>query len=157
MGYMNKSCTDSWSTPVLIRRHIEAKYGKISDYDPCPLLTNWTAGIDYDGLLAEWPLCDDGVIFVNPPYSQLKSTKSKIGWIEKCHIESQRGCTIILLIPSRTGTSWFHDIILSNGHGIEFLRGRLKFGDSKTSAPFDSMLITMTGSQTSMTNNEDDE
>lgn len=141
MAYINKSATDSWNTPASLRRHIETKYGKISDYDPCPLVENWTAGVDYDGLLAEWPC--DGLIFVNPPYSQLKSTKSKIGWVEKCHIESERGCTIILLIPSRTGTSYFHDVILSNHHEIEFLRGRLKFSNSKSCAPFDSMLIKM--------------
>ena len=94
---------------------------------------------DKDGLVEEWAM----VTFCNPPYSELKSTKKKLGWVEKAHIECQKGKTIVLLIPARTDTQWFHEIILENEYDVRFIKGRLKFGDSKTAAPFPSMLIIM--------------
>ena len=45
-----------------------------------------------------------------------------------------------MLIPSRTDTKWFHDFIYNKAE-IRFLKGRLKFGDSKNSAPFPSMVV----------------
>lgn len=45
-----------------------------------------------------------------------------------------------MLLPARTDTKWFHDYIY-NVAEIRFIRGRLKFGDSKNSAPFPSMVI----------------
>ncbi len=64
-----------------------------------------------------------------------------MGFIEKAHIEAQKGKTIILLIPARTDTTWFHDIIMKHNYKIKFIKGRLKFNDSKDSAPFPSMLV----------------
>jgi site-specific DNA-methyltransferase (adenine-specific) len=45
-----------------------------------------------------------------------------------------------MLIPARTDTSYFHDYIYHKAE-IRFVRGRLKFGESKTSAPFPSMVV----------------
>ena len=53
------------------------------------------------------------------------------------------GGVIVLLIPSRTDTSYWHDYIFGKAK-IKFLRGRLKFeldGESKDAAPFPSALI----------------
>lgn len=50
--------------------------------------------------------------------------------------------TVVLLIPARTDTSYFHDFIYKK-HEVRFVRGRLKFGDSKNSAPFPSMVVVM--------------
>ena len=53
-----------------------------------------------------------------------------------------RAILICLLIPARTDTSYFHDFIYQKpGVEIRFIRGRLKFGDSKNAAPFPSMLV----------------
>lgn len=81
-------------------------------------------------------------MFCNPPYGR------QIGeWVQKGYEESQKpGTTVVMLIPSRTDTSYFHDYIL---HGkadeIRFLRGRLKFtdedGNAKDAAPFPSAVI----------------
>lgn len=44
-----------------------------------------------------------------------------------------------MLLPSRTDTKWFHeDCMLGD---IEFIKGRLKFGNSKTAAPFPSIIV----------------
>lgn len=45
-----------------------------------------------------------------------------------------------MLLPARTDTSRFHDYIYKKSE-IRFIRGRLKFGESKNSAPFPSMVV----------------
>ena len=74
-------------------------------------------------------------MFCNPPYGR------EIGkWVKKAYEESLKGVTIVLLIPARTDTRYFHDYILGKAE-IRFLRGRLKFGGCKNSAPFPSMVV----------------
>lgn len=46
-----------------------------------------------------------------------------------------------MLLPARTDTSWFHDYIYRNADEIRFLKGRVKFGNAKHSAPFPSMVV----------------
>lgn len=45
-----------------------------------------------------------------------------------------------MLIPSRTDTRWFHEWIYGKAE-IRFIKGRLKFGNAKNSAPFPSMIV----------------
>ena len=45
-----------------------------------------------------------------------------------------------MLIPARTDTKAFHDFIYHKAE-VRFIRGRLKFGGSKNSAPFPSMIV----------------
>ena len=131
MPYIDKSKSDSWSTPQNFKENLPFEF---DDYDPCPLNDN----PNFDGLQEEWAK----TTFVNPPYGKLKTTKKNgIGWVEKAHIECKKGKTIVMLIPTRTDTSWFHDNILKNNYEIEFIRGRLKFSNSKNPAPFSSMLV----------------
>ena len=133
-GYMPKSKSDSWSTPKALYQDLDKEFS-FDAYDPCPLNDN----PDKDGLSEEWA----NVTFCNPPYSQLKSTKTRLGWVDKAHQECQKGKTVVLLLPARTDTQWFHDVILSNGYEVRFLRGRLRFGDSTSAAPFPSMVVVM--------------
>jgi site-specific DNA-methyltransferase (adenine-specific) len=135
--YISRSKTDSHATPPYILERVRNDFGELSTYDPCPLADDWTV----DGLSEPFP--HDGVIFVNPPYSRLKTTSKGLGWIEKCHIEAVGGAHVVILIPARTGTSWFHDIILANNHRVIFIRGRIKFVGSASGAPFDSVFIEM--------------
>ena len=51
-----------------------------------------------------------------------------------------KALAMVMLLPARTDTKWFHDYCTKGK--IEFLRGRLKFGEAKESAPFPSMLVT---------------
>ena len=46
-----------------------------------------------------------------------------------------------MLIPARTDTKYFHEFIYHKAKEIRFVRGRLKFGDSKNAAPFLSMVV----------------
>lgn len=132
---MPKSKSDSWSTPSTIKQKLQDEFN-FDDFDPCPLNDN----PDFDGLKIEWA----NKVFVNPPYSKLKTTKKGgLGWIEKGHQEAQKGKLIVFLIPARTDTKWFHEIILKNNYEVRFIKGRLKFGDKKGSAPFPSILVIM--------------
>jgi site-specific DNA-methyltransferase (adenine-specific) len=78
-------------------------------------------------------------VFCNPPYGREISK-----WVEKAYNENKKGTFIVMLLPARTDTKWFHNYIYKK-HKIEFIKGRLKFNDGKQSAPFPSMLVIMLG------------
>lgn len=97
--------------------------------------------LETDGLKNSWDL--GGAVFCNPPYGR------EIGrWVKKAHDEAKRGITVVLLIPARTDTSYFHDYIVGKAE-VRFLRGRIKFEDEDgrafNSAPFPSMLVIYKG------------
>ena len=80
-------------------------------------------------------------VFCNPPYSEISK------WVEKAFRETRNDNTLVaLLIPSRTDTRYFHDYIYQRAE-IRFVKGRLKFGDGKNSAPFPSMLVIFRGAK----------
>lgn len=78
-------------------------------------------------------------VFCNPPYGRAMGA-----WVRKCHEESHHAF-IVLLMPARTDTRYFHDFIYKQPRvRIEFLRGRLRFekeGNAMGPAPFPSMLV----------------
>lgn len=133
-GACFKSNTDEWGTPQDFYDRLNAIY-KFT-LDPCATKENAKCEkyftIEDDGLKQSWA---DNSVFVNPPYSQCYE------WIEKSYNEAQKFNTFVLcLIPSRTDTKYFHKFIMK-AHKIIFIDGRLKFGNSKTSAPFPSMVV----------------
>lgn len=63
-------------------------------------------------------------------------------WCKKAYDESRApGTTVVMLIHARTDTIWFHNWVYHLAADIRFIKGRLKFGDSKNSAPFPSMVV----------------
>jgi Zn finger protein HypA/HybF involved in hydrogenase expression len=72
---------------------------------------------------------------MNPPYGR---TIGK--WVRKAWVSSKQGATVVCLVPARTDTRWWHDYAMKGE--ILCLPGRLKFGDSKNSAPFPSAIVT---------------
>lgn len=86
-----------------------------------------------DALTKSWA---NEIIWCNPPYGR------ELGkWVLKAHDEAQGfNTTVVMLIPARTDTKYFHEYIYHKAE-IRFIKGRLKFGDSKNSAPFPSMLV----------------
>lgn len=84
-----------------------------------------------DALTKDW---DCSTAFCNPPYG------SKIaGFMQKAYEESQKGTTVVCLVPARTDTRWWHDYAAKGS--VFFLPGRLKFGNAKHSAPFPSAIV----------------
>ena len=81
-------------------------------------------------------------MFCNPPYSKIGA------WAEKSYREGIKdNTTVVLLIPSRTDTRWFHNYIYNKSE-IRFIEGRLKFGSAKFNAPFPSMIVIFRGAKT---------
>jgi site-specific DNA-methyltransferase (adenine-specific) len=118
------SASDQYSTPTDVYEALNKEFH--FDFDPCPLANPlW-----FDGLAVEW----GRVNYVNPPYSQIKL------WCKKAYEEWQKGKTVVMLIPSRTDTRYWHDYIMKATE-IRFIKGRLKFGGMKNSAPFPSAII----------------
>jgi site-specific DNA-methyltransferase (adenine-specific) len=72
---------------------------------------------------------------MNPPYG-----REITQWVKKAWEESQKGATVVCLLPARTDTRWFHSYVLGKAE-IRFIKGRLKFEGAKNSAPFPSMIV----------------
>ena len=90
-----------------------------------------------DALQVEWDgASGGGWIFLNPPYG--RAIKN---FMRKADEEAKKGAKIVALVPARTDTAWWHDYCIH--HEIRFIKGRLKFGGSKNSAPFPSALVIM--------------
>ncbi len=106
--------------------------------DVCADITNTKCNLffdkEQDALRLKW----NGVCFCNPPYSEVKL------WIKKAYESSLEGTTVVMLIPARTDTVAWHTYIFPYAE-IEFIKGRLKFGGHKNSAPFPSAIVVFRG------------
>lgn len=128
------SKSEVWATPQYLFDRLDAEFH--FTLDPCALPENAKCARYYtpddNGLKQDW---DRNTVFCNPPYGR------KIGdWVKKCYDEWKKGCTVVLLIPARTDTKYFHKYIYHKAE-IRFLKGRLKFGNATNSAPFPSMIV----------------
>lgn len=124
--------TDMWATPQDLFDKMNAQYN--FETDVCAVAENAKCARyfspEMDGLKQEWT----GSCFMNPPYGR------GIGvWVKKAYESSMWGATMVCLIPARTDTAWWHDYVMKGE--ITFLRGRLKFGGHKNSAPFPSAIV----------------
>jgi hypothetical protein len=118
------AASDRWKTPADTYRALNDEFH--FEFDPCPL------DGDKDGLSKLF--CDwrGKRVFCNPPYGP------DLGkWLER-GLEADLA---VFLIPARTDTRWFHELVLPKAKEIRFLKGRLKFGDAVNSAPFPSMVV----------------
>ena len=132
---MFSSQRSDWETPQDLFDKLNAEFN--FTLDPCASADNAKCQKyftqEQDGLKQNW---QGETVFCNPPYGrEIKK------WVSKAYQESLKPDTlVVMLLPSRTDTTWFHDYILPYGK-IDFIKGRLKFGSSKNSAPFPSMIV----------------
>ena len=129
------SKTGEWATPQEFFNKLDWRFGKFT-LDPCATNDNHKTKKYYtledNGLAQDW---EGETVFVNPPYRNLSE------WVEKGYRESQKDNTkVVMLIPARTDTKYWHNYIMRASE-IHFIKGRLKFGDSKNSAPFPSAVV----------------
>ena len=133
---MFSSKTDEWETPQDLFDELNKEFQ--FDLDVCANGDNHKCKLwwnkEQDGLYQSWHK-HAKTFWMNPPYGR------EIGkWVKKAYEESQKGCTVVCLLPARTDTKWFHEYIYGKTE-IRFIKGRLKFGGSKNSAPFPSMIV----------------
>lgn len=128
------SNTPEWATPMEFFKELDKEFH--FTLDPCSTHENAKCEKHYtkedDGLKQEW---GGQIVFCNPPYG-----RELPKWVKKCYDESKKGALVVMLIPARTDTRWFWDFIYNKAE-IRFIKGRLKFGDGKQSAPFPSMIV----------------
>ena len=136
---MMSSNTPEWATPQKFFNDLDAEFH--FTLDPCSTHENAKCENhftkDDDGLSQNW---GGHRVFCNPPYG-----RELPKWVKKCYEES-RHADVVMLIPARTDTRWFHDYIYGKAE-IRFIKGRLKFGNAKQSAPFPSMVVIYRASQ----------
>ncbi|MEY8382307.1 phage N-6-adenine-methyltransferase [Christensenellaceae bacterium 44-20] len=132
-------CTPQWLFDSLDEEFHFALDAAANDSNKkCPLYYT----VEMDGLQQDWSSAG-GAVFCNPPYGrELKK------WVQKGYEEAQKGVKVVMLIPARTDTSYFHEYIYGKAE-IRFLKGRLKFTDNAgkeySSAPFPSMVVIFGG------------
>lgn len=124
-----------WETPQAFFDELHKEFD--FEFDACATPQNAKCAHyftkEHDALAHPWHVYATR-FFMNPPYGrEIKH------WVQKAFEESLVSCTVVCLLPARTDTAWFHEWCLPYAE-IRYLRGRLKFGGAKNSAPFPSML-----------------
>jgi len=127
------SATCEWSTPQWLFDALAREFA--FTLDPCATRENAKCPRFFtreaDGLAQDW---GDEVVFMNPPYGKVIGS-----WIRKAYESAQCGATVVCLVPARTDTEWWHEFAMRGE--VRLLKGRLKFGGSKNSAPFPSAIV----------------
>lgn len=130
--HLFKSDKEDWATPNWLFDELDSEFH--FTLDACATAQNAKCVKYYtkeiDGLKQDWA---GEIVFCNPPYGKELSK-----WVEKCYNESVNA-VVVMLIPVRTDTKWFHKFVYHNCE-IRFLSRRLKFIGSNNMAPFPSMI-----------------
>ena len=121
----------NWHTPKALYEELDREF-HFTD-DPCP--EGGMFGTD-----REWGTST----YCNPPYGPAIRE-----WIEKGWAESKKGKVVVFLLPARTDTRWFHELVLPNAAEIRFIPNRLlfTFNGKEGRAPFPSMLVIFRGTE----------
>lgn len=124
--------TDVWATPQDFFDRVNAVFK--FDLDVCALPENAKCerffSPEQDGLAQEW----SGTCWMNPPYS-----REIVKWVEKAVETAKAGHTVVGLLPARTDVGWWQEHCLNRE--VHYICGRLKFGNSKSNAPFGCALV----------------
>jgi phage N-6-adenine-methyltransferase len=141
LAVMGASRSVEWPTDPQVYARLDAEFGPFT-LDPCATAENAKCPAFFtraeDGLVQTWT----GRVFMNPPYGR------EIGrWMRKAWEASQTTAELVVcLVPARVDTAWWHDWA---GRGeTRLLRGRLKFGEAKSSAPFPSAVVVFRNAKT---------
>ena len=136
MNVLFSSKSDEWSTPQWLFDKLNKQHS--FTLDPASDGVNNKCAKHYtaqtNGLDQSWA---NETVFINPPYSKTYD------WVKKAYHEAFSGTTTVLLVPARMDSKWMHEFCFDPFvcKSITFIRGRLKFGGSKNSAPFPSMIV----------------
>jgi phage N-6-adenine-methyltransferase len=131
LGIIKQPITHEWETPPDFFAALDREFA--FTLDAAASSDNAKCLIYYDNFGLDLPW--EGIVWCNPPYG------TKIGkWVAKGYREAQKGSTVVMLIPSRTDTAWWHDYCMKAAE-IRLVRGRLRFSGATINAPFPSAVI----------------
>lgn len=124
-----------WETPPEFFQELDDVYQ--FTLDPCATKETAKCSKYYtekdNGLEKDW---GGEHVYCNPPYG-----KEIPLWVKKASKEASKPNTlVVMLLPARTDTTWFHDYIY-NKAAVYFVRGRLRFVGAEHPAPFPSMIV----------------
>lgn len=125
------SKSDQWTTPQILFDILNKEYNFVVDMAATKENKKCERYFkDFHEDIKTWDI-SQGYGWCNPPYSKIKEFLKGI---------VEHKAKAVVLIPSRTDTKWWHEFV-PQADSVRFIKGRLKFGDSKHSAPFPSALI----------------
>lgn len=126
-----ESAKQEWATPpeFFERLHKEFKFTMDLAADSSNHKTPRYFSKADDALSKKWI----GACWLNPPYGDKRGNRLS-DWVKKAHHESKNGATIVMLIPARTNTRWFH-LYCMNATELRFIEGRPKFGGATHGLP----------------------
>jgi site-specific DNA-methyltransferase (adenine-specific) len=131
--FSSASC--EWATPQDLFDELNREFGGFT-VDVCATKDNALCPRYYDreqdGLRQPWT----GRVWCNPPYG-----REIRRWVQKASesVQSGEAEIVVCLVPARVDTAWWHDYCASAE--VRFLRGRLRFGEAKSGAPFPSAVV----------------
>ena len=149
MSYKNLMTSEyqDWSTPQTLVDWIQYQFDVKFDLDVCA--SSSTAKcvnfytVEDDAFTKIW----GGNIWCNPPYNEQQR------WINRSisMIRMNWASSVYCLIPARTDTKLFHDVIMRHAHAVYFIKGRVNFDRpgraSNTGSTHPSMLVIFQGKQ----------
>jgi len=124
-----------WRTPLPLFDKLNEEFGFTFDAAATSenaLVRDWTANALNDA--CEWGAC----AYCNPPYGDGVDR-----WLEKAYHEAEGGSTVVMLLPARTDTRWWHRYVM-RADEVRFIPGRIKFEHPSkvvNSAPFPSCIV----------------
>ena len=123
-----------WGTPVELFRCLHRMFR--FTLDACADKQNHKLDHYYDEQADGLRQCWAGErVFVNPPYG-----RQVVSWVDKALFEYRANdVSSVMLLPSRTCTRWFHDLVLPNAR-VMYVKGRVRFEGAPAPAPFPSLL-----------------
>ena len=131
--FVGDRATD-WATPRAFLEWLDNERSWKPDLDPAASIRNTKAPHFFNE--------SDGNVWLNPPYGRAIPE-----WLEKCAKEIKRKevRSIFVLVPARTDTKWFHEIVMPHAYLVYLIKGRFNFrfdeATPSANAPFPSMLI----------------
>lgn len=127
------SIREDWPTPKPLFEYLDGIFH--FTLDVCANSDNYKVSRYFDeetnGLNQDWT---KDICFMNPPYGR------KIPeWVKKARLTGERGGIVVGLLPVRTETRWWEDVMLASE--IWFIQGRITFEGATGSAPFPSAIV----------------
>ena len=128
------SSKQDWETPPDLFDALDSEFG--FDLDVCATRRNAKVA-DYlspedDALAPPWR----GACYCNPPFDQITA------FVTKAIRSAAEGATVVMLVPARTDSRWFH-ALLEYADDVRLLARRVKFVGAKEPAPFPCAVVVL--------------